>query len=201
MGEIPFMTPPRIKSLETRNPCTLVLIWENGARTIHDLKSFVADKPWAKPLTIPAIFRSAKLAADGHEVTWPGTEIDFSAAGLWEDIHPRPALTAKWMSLEAFRRWRAEMGYSFDEAATELGSSTRMLKYYASGMREVPKRVWLACMHLAAQKSRSIKPLASPRVVLVDGVARTGSHINIDNNVMPFGSASLMPKPWQVTYA
>jgi Protein of unknown function (DUF2442) len=149
------MTLHRIKSLQADDALCLTITWDNGERTFHELGAFLATRHWAKPLMDPTVFRSAQVTQDGYQIVWPGTDIDFSAAGLWEDIHPRPAPVAPWMSAEDFRQWRAELGYSFEEAAIALDCSVRILKYYASNQREIPKRIWLACMQLTAQKSRA----------------------------------------------
>jgi hypothetical protein len=58
------------------------------------------------------------------------------------------------MSAADLTAWQREMGWSFAEAAEALGVSKRMLKYYAAGTHAVPKTVWLAAMHLAAERVR-----------------------------------------------
>jgi hypothetical protein len=58
------------------------------------------------------------------------------------------------MSAADLIAWQREMGLSFAQAAEALGVSERMLKYYAAGTHTVPKTVWLAAMHLAAERAR-----------------------------------------------
>jgi len=144
---------PRIVALATQPPFMLRVTWHDGSGTCHDLSSLVTDRHWAAALRAPDVFHSAQLEDDGRQVVWPGTEVAFSARGLWDDAHPQPAV-AKFMSGADFAAWMREMGWSFAQAAEALGVSERMLKYYASGTHEIPKTLWLACMRLAAERSR-----------------------------------------------
>jgi hypothetical protein len=144
---------PRIVGLAARAPFVLHVTWHDGSRTDHDLASLVTGQPWAATLRDPAVFSAAELQDDGWQIVWPGTEVALSAHGLWDDAHP-PSPAANWMSAADFTAWMQEMQWSFAQAAEALGVSKRMLKYYAAGTHDVPKTVWLACMHLAAERSR-----------------------------------------------
>jgi hypothetical protein len=67
------------------------------------------------------------------------------------------------MTPEDFVAWMQEMDFTFARAADALDTSPRMLKYYAAGTHAIPKTVWLASMHLAAERSRSRHPHAVSR--------------------------------------
>jgi hypothetical protein len=136
-----------------REPAALVLTWHDGSRTTHDLTATL-EKDWAAPLRDPAVFRGARTEDDGWQVVWPGTDIAFSADGLWEEAHPRPP-EPKWMSAEGFTAWMRKMEFSFAAASEALDVSVRMLKYYAAGTHEIPKTVFLACMQLSQDRSRA----------------------------------------------
>lgn len=150
-------TALRIAQLATETPYVLHVTWQDGTRTSHDLEPRVRETAWARPLRDPGVFRQACIADDGWRIIWPGTDIDLSAHGLWEEAHPR-AEAARWMSAEAFVAWMRELGLSFAGAAALLEVSPRMLKYYASGTHAIPKTVWLACMHLASERARRAHP-------------------------------------------
>jgi hypothetical protein len=156
------MSTPRIAHIEVQAPVTLLVRWRDGTRTQHDVSARISGEAWAAPLRDPAVFRAAKIEDAGLRIVWPGTDIAFSAQGLWEDAHPRNA-TARWMTPEEFVAWMQEMSFSFARAADALDASPRMLKYYAGGTHAIPKTVWLACMYLAAERSRSQRPHAVPR--------------------------------------
>ncbi|HUN39229.1 MAG TPA: hypothetical protein VMU81_02950 [Acetobacteraceae bacterium] len=85
-----------------------------------------------------------------------------SAAGLRDDTHP-PTPTAHFMSAADFTGWLHGLGLSLAQASEALGVSVHMLKHYAVGTHEIPKTVWLACMHLAAEHARRrAKPDPTP---------------------------------------
>lgn len=136
--------------LAVRKPATLVVTWHDGSRSSHDLSATLA-KDWALALRDPAVFRAARTEDEGCQIVWPGTDIAFSADGLWNEAHPR-APAAKWMSADDLTRWMRRMELSFAAAAEALDVSPRMLKYYAAGTHEIPKTVFLACMQLASKR-------------------------------------------------
>jgi Protein of unknown function (DUF2442) len=144
---------PRIIRLATEPPAVLHVTWQDGSRTRHDLALLASGQAWAAALRDPAIFRTAQIRDNGWQIVWPGTDAALSAAGLWDDTHPPPP-TATWMSAADLTAWLREMHWSFAQAAEALGVSKRMLKYYAAGTHAVPKTVWLAAMHLAAERAR-----------------------------------------------
>ncbi len=146
----PVADSPHVVDLSVREPATLVVTWHDGSMSSHDLSATLA-KDWASALRDPLVFRSAQTEDDGWQIVWPGTDIAFSADGLWEEAHPRPP-AAKWMSADDLTAWMRRMEFSFAAAAEALDVSPRMLKYYAAGTHEIPKTVFLACMQLASKK-------------------------------------------------
>ena len=160
MGHLSLVTidstaSPRVIKLGFDMPTSLLVTWHDGSRSRHDLSPLIASKKWAAALADEAVFRSAVLDDDGWQIVWPGTDIAFSADGLWEDIHPPVKPAADWMSAEDFSGWMRAMELTYERAAEALGTSPRMLKYYTSGKYEVPKAICLACMHLSASRSRA----------------------------------------------
>lgn len=147
-------TSPRVAELGFDMPAALLVVWHDGTRSRHDLSPLIAGKKWAAPLADAALFRSAVIEDQGWQIVWPGTDLAFSADGLWEDVHPPATPAAEWMSGEDFTAWMRAMEFTYERAAEALGTSPRMLKYYASGKFEVPKAIGLACMHLSATRSR-----------------------------------------------
>lgn len=161
---------PRITAIAVEPPTALRITWQDGSQTRHDLAAMIRDHTWAAALRNPGVFAGVQIQDDGWQVVWPGTHAALSAAGLWDDMHP-PVAQARFMSAADFTAWLRELGLSFAQASNALGVSTRMLKYYAAGTHEIPKTVWLACMHLAAEHARrsvqaspaSARPAARPQ--------------------------------------
>lgn len=163
LGEVPRLThdqSPRIRAIRATPPALLDIAWRDGTRTENDLSAILRAQAWAAPLRDPAVFRKVQVLDDGWRIAWPSVGIELSAQGLWDDVHPRP-ISSEWMSAAEFTAWMHEMGWSFAQVAGALGVSKRMLKYYAAGDHPIPKPVWLACMHLAAEHARRMQPATS----------------------------------------
>lgn len=130
----------RVAGVRAMDGCKLRIRWVSGATTDVDLRKVVFGLKGLRPMRDRAVFMQAVMGEGGHSVTWPG-ELDLGADRLWE------------MSLEQngradaaeFLRWRWRHGLSLSAAADALGLSRRMVAYYASGGREVPRTVLLAC--------------------------------------------------------
>jgi hypothetical protein len=137
----------RIAGVRHVHDSVLRLRWANGKTLSVDLKEPVHRLKGLRPLRDPAVFALAAKGEGGHSVVWPG-EIDMGADRLWE------------MALEQgghsdaveFIRWRWRYGLSLSDAADALGLSRRLVAYYASGVRPVPRTVLLACKGWEAEK-------------------------------------------------
>lgn len=173
------MTSPSIIAVDARIPGQLQVTWSDGSTSRHDLRRVITEKGWAAPLRDPRVFSTATVTGDGREIVWPGSGVEFSADGLWEDAHPAEAPTPKWMTGDELRRWIEEMGFTWDTAADALGISRRTIGYYLSGELDIPKQVWLACMHLAAQKR-------NPASVSVDPPAATVLFVKVSGLDLEF---------------
>jgi hypothetical protein len=103
------------------------------AEPIHRLKGL-------RSLREVETFTQARVAEHGRALEWPG-DIDIGADTLWGYT-----LAAQGRDdAVAFRRWRMKHGLSLNAAAEALGLSRRMVAYYYSGDKRVPKTVLLAC--------------------------------------------------------
>ncbi len=159
MGHVSYMTTaatasPRVVALGFDLPSTLLVTWHDGSKSRHDLSKTIASQAWAAALADAGVFGSAVVEDNGWQIVWPGTEIAFSADGLWEDVHPPVKPAAAWMSGEEFAEWMRRMEFTYPKASDALDVSQRMLKYYTAGTHEIPKTVFLACMQLASERAR-----------------------------------------------
>jgi len=128
----------------------LAIRWEGGARSKVDLGDFVKRYKGLRPLRSTDRFADVGLGEGGHSLAWPGG-LDIGADRIWE------------MALEQsgrgdaaeFLRWRWRHGLSLAAAAEALGLSRRTVAYYASGTREVPRTVLLACKGWEREKDEA----------------------------------------------
>ena len=127
-----------LKSVKPLSDSILRVRWSSGVAADLDLGDLVKKKPF-KSLRGSA-FQRARLDEWGHSVEWPdGTAI--GADALWR----RTLLAQGREDAVTFMDWRMTHGLSLSDAAEALGLSRRMVAYYSSGTRAVPKTVLLAC--------------------------------------------------------
>lgn len=120
-------------------PHHLKLIWSDGTRAELDLSELLANRAYAALLEKKR-FTKARVGDWGHSVAWPG-DIEVGADSLW-----RMTLLANGREdTAAFLDWRLRHGLSLSGAAEALGISRRIVAYYSSGDRPVPRTVLLAC--------------------------------------------------------
>ncbi|QTF92183.1 DUF2442 domain-containing protein [Halomonas sp. BM-2019] len=128
-----------INDVKAKPPNTLVITWSEGGQVELDLSHVLCQQAYA-PLQDAALFTQAEVGDWGHSIVWPG-EIELGADSLW-----RLTLEARGRTdTLAFITWRARHGLSLSATAQALGISRRMVAYYSSGEREVPRTVLLAC--------------------------------------------------------
>jgi hypothetical protein len=130
---------PTIEAVRGKASAALDVTWSDGTRAKLDLSGVLKAKGFRK-LKDAALFARAKVGEWGHSVEWPG-EIELSAETLWLET-----LSATGKSdTRAFLEWRLAHGLSLSAAAEALGLSRRMVAYYSSGEKRVPKAILLAC--------------------------------------------------------
>ena len=114
--------------------------WAGGTRSEPNLGDFVNRIKGLRPLRSPAKFAAVSVGEGGHSLAWPGA-LDVGADRLWEIALEQSGRH----DAAEFPRWRWRHGLSLAAAAEALGLSRRTVAYYASGTREVPRTVLLAC--------------------------------------------------------
>jgi Protein of unknown function (DUF2442) len=117
----------------------LRVAWSNGIEAELDMSTTVHDLAFAA-LNDPAEFDGVQIGDWGHSLVWPcGAEL--GADALWLDT-----LTATGhANARIFLEWRLRHGLSLTKAADALGLSRRMVAYYSSGEKPIPKPILLAC--------------------------------------------------------
>jgi len=128
-----------ITAVTTHAPATLIIHWSDGTLAQIDLSARLRT-PAFRALRDPAVFAQAIVGEWGHSVTWPG-DVELGAEALWLET-----LTAIGRAdTRAFLEWRLRHGLSLSGAAQALGLSRRMVAYYSSGEKPVPRPILLAC--------------------------------------------------------
>ena len=127
----------------------LEVTFDDEDTVLVDLDPIIAAHPALSALREEAVFAQARVSNLGWGVAWPG-EIDFGAPQLrrWADEQAGVV-----MPVALFKDWMVRHRLTLDRAAEALGLSRRMVAYYASGEKPIPKTVWLATEGFEARAS------------------------------------------------
>jgi hypothetical protein len=130
----------KITSVAVIGDKRLELAWDDGVVAPVDLKEVVAAHKGLAPLSKKSEFARVAVSGDGWSLEWP-CGVDFGAPQLrrWADEQ-----AGETMRVEDFRAWMDEHGLTQEAAAQALGLSRRMIAYYLSGEKVIPKTVMLA---------------------------------------------------------
>jgi len=118
----------------------LEIAWDDGCVAPVDLGDVIDAHKALAPLKKKGEFARVTVSADGWSIEWP-SGVDFGAQQLrrWADEQ-----AGEVMPVADFRAWMDEHGLTQEGAAQALGLSRRMIAYYLSGEKPIPKTVMLA---------------------------------------------------------
>jgi hypothetical protein len=133
---------PNVKFVRPGDGRRLIIVWKGGAESVIDVGQHVSSFKALAPLQDDDLFRKVQVGEWGWCVHW-SDELEISSDTLW-----RLALEqgSAWL-----RRWRTAHDMTQSEAASALGVSPRMWRYYEAGTHLLPKTVRLAGIGLDAQ--------------------------------------------------
>ncbi|PZO55701.1 MAG: hypothetical protein DCF16_02180 [Alphaproteobacteria bacterium] len=130
----------KITSVAVLDGERLEIGWDDGHVAPVDLADVIAARKALAPLKKKGEFARVAISADGWSLEWP-SGVDFGAQQLrrWADEQ-----AGEIMRVEDFRTWMDKHGLTQEAAAQALGLSRRMVAYYLSGEKVIPKTVMLA---------------------------------------------------------
>ncbi len=131
-----------IIALAVRAPSGLTLTFADGATFGIDMARAVTAYPALSALNDPALFAMARLDALGGYVIWTEDDLEMAA----DNLRNLAIEQAGGIGPERILNWMAKHSLTQERAAQAVGVSRRMLNYYLSGARPIPKTVWLACL-------------------------------------------------------
>lgn len=135
----------------------LRLRYADGETLTVNLGELIERHPTLARLRDAKVFASAKRSEHGASVTW-GDDDDLELAA--DNLRARAVEQAGGVSHEFVWNWMARHGLTLDTAADALGVSRRMLAYYRSGAKPVPRTVALACLGWEKARKAGAHPFA-----------------------------------------
>lgn len=130
---------PRAEKVTPLTGGRLLIQWTTGEALEVDLSERLKENIHLKHLLKPAVFSKAHPADHGASIEWEDSELGADNIYAWTKEQMGET------SHEMFFGWMQRNGLTLDTAATALGMSRRMIAYYRSGKKPVPKYIWLAC--------------------------------------------------------
>jgi DNA-binding XRE family transcriptional regulator len=128
---------PNIRAIRAGDGRELLVTWKGGAESPVDVGAYIARYAIFAPLRQDdAAFQAVSVGEWGWCAHWSDA-MEIASDTLW-----RLALE---QGSARLRRWREAHGMTQAEAASALGVSPRMWRYYEAGEHLLPKTVRLAC--------------------------------------------------------
>lgn len=146
--------PLRISTVVALTGQRLHLTFEDGWQADVDLSGWIANTQLFTPLQDAALFAQAKPGEWGTSVVWVDDEIDMGA----DNLRNRAVEQTGGIGHERLINWLHDNQLTQTQGAQAIGVSRRMLSYYLSGAKPIPKTVWLACIGWIAQDKAALKP-------------------------------------------
>jgi hypothetical protein len=141
--------PPAILAVRVVAALTLELDWSTKETLQVNLAPIVRKYAAFAPLKTPAVFAKVRLDDWGHALEWP-KGLDMGADRLYELGREQAGLP----TASQFNEWMTQHHLSLADAANVLGMTRRMMTYYRTGSRPIPKVVMLACKGWVAESAQ-----------------------------------------------
>ncbi len=128
---------PHLESVKALAPYRLSTIWSTGEVLEVDLSKVMRGSAFAE-IRKPEVF--CKVHTDGHSIEWFDTELGPDNVYAWAKEQGNE------VSHEMFGGWMHRNKLSLSGAADALGISRRMVSYYRTAHKAIPRSIWLACL-------------------------------------------------------
>lgn len=131
---------PKLQAVQALEPYELHTVWSTGEELVVDLEPVLLSIPALANLLSPRIFSEARLDQWGHGIEWLDAELGADNVYAWAKEQ------AGEVSHQMFDTWMHRNGLSLTTAADALGISRRMVSYYRTAQKSIPRAIWLACL-------------------------------------------------------
>lgn len=131
---------PKLKSVKALSPFRLQTTWSPKETLEVDLAPVLRRIPALRHLLDPKVFPKAHLTEGGHGIEWFDAELGADNVYAWAKEQ------AGEVSHQMFDGWMHRNGLSLTTAANALGISRRMVSYYRTAQKPIPRAIWLACL-------------------------------------------------------
>ncbi len=136
-----------LKAARIIGPLTLEIDWSTGETLRAELAGWL--RPPFDALNDPALLAQMQVDDWGGGLNWPDG-LDLGADTLYELCRKQAGLP----TASEFDAWMKRNNLSLQTAADSLGMTRRMVAYYRTGSRAIPRVVGLACKGWEVEQRR-----------------------------------------------
>ena len=140
-----------ITAVTVAEPYVLNITFGDGVSMPVNLAAIIESIPILAPLKDPRLFGKASVGKWGLTVDWIPDELDMAGDNLRAEAVEQNG----GISHERIWEWMHRNHLTLDLAAEALGISRRMLAYYRSGQKPIPRHIWLACIGWETEQHRA----------------------------------------------
>ena len=140
---------PQLQTVEALAPYRLRTTWNTGEVLELDVEECLRRHAALAPILEPAVFARAHISEWGHGIEWFDEEFGADNVYAWAKEQ------AGEVSHEMFDGWMQRNHLSLSTAAEALGISRRMVSYYRTAHKPIPRQTWLACLGWEAVKPKT----------------------------------------------
>ena len=128
---------PKLLTVKALEPYRLRTTWSTGETLEVDIAQLMRGNAFAE-IRKTDIFKT--VHTDGLSIEWFDTELARDNVYAWAKEQ------AGEVSHEMFGAWMLRNQLSLTSAAEALGISRRMVSYYRTAAKAIPRAIWLACL-------------------------------------------------------
>lgn len=131
---------PKLLAVQALAPYRLRTSWSTGEVLEVNVEAALRRVPMLAALLEPENFARAHLSEWGQGIEWFDTEMGADNVYAWAKEQ------AGEVSHQMLDDWMHRNGLSLNTAAQALGISRRMVSYYRTAQKPIPRSMWLACL-------------------------------------------------------
>ena len=140
-------------------PYRLRTRWSTGETLEVNVAARLQRHAQLQPILTPEVFATVRVSEWGHSIEWFDEEFGADNVYAWAKEQ------AGEVSHQMFDSWMQRNGLSLTTAAQALGISRRMVSYYRTAQKAIPRQTWLVCLGWEATRPEPAElPLCLPSV-------------------------------------
>ena len=140
---------PKLTAVEALAPYRLRTTWSTGEVLEVDVGDILRKIPALTTVLDAEVFGRVHIAEWGGSIEWFDTEFGEDNVYAWAKVQ------AGEVSHEMFGDWMHRNDLSLTTAAEALGISRRMVSYYRTAHKAIPRSIWLACLGWEATRPKT----------------------------------------------